>query len=68
MRVRKLGNSSVTYETAVFETGVEEVKAVGELVHVFVERQSRKPLAGGMEACVKEGLQKLQDRSQKARL
>ncbi|KAG9528744.1 Thioesterase/thiol ester dehydrase-isomerase, partial [Aureobasidium melanogenum] len=43
LRVKKLGKSSVTYEIGVFERGVEEVKAVGEFVHVFVDRESRRP-------------------------
>src|SRR5579862_3965997 len=39
LRVNKLGTSSVTYEIGVFERGVEEVKAVGSFVHVFVDRE-----------------------------
>lgn len=68
MRVRKLGQSSVTYETAVFERGSEDVKAVGELVHVFVERMERKALAEGMEVSVRRGLEKLTEGAQKAKL
>jgi acyl-CoA thioester hydrolase len=54
-----LGKSSVTYEIAVFEKGQEEVKAVGEFIHVFVDRQSRRPREQGMTEKLKAGLEKL---------
>lgn len=56
MRVNKLGKSSVTYEIGVFEQGEEDVKAVGEFVHVFVDRASRKPGKLGMSEDLKTGL------------
>lgn len=56
LRVNKLGKSSVTYEIGVFERGTEEVKAVGEFVHVFVERESMKPGKSGMDDKLREGL------------
>lgn len=59
LRVNKLGKSSVTYEIALFEKGREEVKAVGEFVHVFVERETGKPGIKGMEKGLREGLQRL---------
>jgi acyl-CoA thioester hydrolase len=59
LRVKKLGNSSVTYEIGVFERGVEEVKAVGGFVHVFVDRESRRPRVEGMSEEMKEGLGRL---------
>lgn len=65
LRVRKLGKSSVTYECAVFEQGRGEVKAVGEFVHVFVQRESRKPSREGMEEGVKAKLQELVTRQAK---
>ena len=45
LAVKKLGNSSVTWLSGIFnhsESGakVPELKAIGELVHVFVERSS----------------------------
>ncbi|KAI4783329.1 Thioesterase/thiol ester dehydrase-isomerase [Aureobasidium sp. EXF-3400] len=61
LRVKKLGKSSVTYEIGVFERGVEEVKAVGEFVHVFVDRESRRPRAEGMTPTMKEQLGSLVD-------
>lgn len=60
LRVNKLGKSSVTYEIGVFERGSEEVKAVGEFIHVFVDRESRKPGKAGMADELKDGLQKIQ--------
>lgn len=59
LRVNKLGKSSVTYEIGVFERGVDEVKAVGEFVHVFVDRESRKPGKNGMDDGLKRGLGKI---------
>ncbi|KAH8596450.1 thioesterase superfamily protein-like protein [Bisporella sp. PMI_857] len=59
LRVNKLGKSSVTYEIALFERGVEEVKSVGEFVHVFVDRKTGRPAAAGMNGELKTGLQKL---------
>lgn len=59
LRVNKLGKSSVTYEIGVFERGQEEVKAVGEFVHVFVDRESRKPGKQGMTSDLKNGLSEI---------
>ena len=59
LRVNKLGRSSVTYEVAVFESGVDEVKAVGEFVHVFVERSTGMPSKSGMNEALRQGLEKL---------
>jgi acyl-CoA thioester hydrolase len=59
LRVNKLGKSSVTYEIGVFEQGHDEVKAVGEFIHVFVDRESRRPGASGMSHELKTGLQRL---------
>jgi len=59
LRVNKLGKSSVTYEIGVFEQGKDEVRAVGEFIHVFVERESRKPGTKGMGEDLKGGLQKI---------
>lgn len=44
LRVGKLGNSSVQYELAVFKQGEEQACAAGRFVHVFVDRQSNRPL------------------------
>ncbi|ROV92362.1 hypothetical protein VMCG_09121 [Cytospora schulzeri] len=59
MRVNKLGKSSVTYELALFEKGHEEVKSVGELVHVFVDRATGRPGANGMNETMRRGLEQI---------
>lgn len=45
LRVGKLGNSSVQYELAVFKVGEDEACAAGRFVHVFVDRQSNRPVS-----------------------
>ncbi|WP_097460718.1 acyl-CoA thioesterase [Mangrovitalea sediminis] len=45
IRVEKLGNSSVTYGVGIFKAGASEASAFGEFVHVFVDRQTQKPVA-----------------------
>ena len=44
LRVGKLGNSSVQYELAVFKVGEDQACAAGRFVHVFVDRQSNRPV------------------------
>ena len=50
LAVTRLGASSVTYRLAVFETGPKDadapvpVAAVGDWVHVYVDRSSRRPV------------------------
>jgi acyl-CoA thioester hydrolase len=43
LRVTKLGNSSVRYEVGLFKQGDEDAAAFGYFIHVFVNRQSRRP-------------------------
>jgi acyl-CoA thioester hydrolase len=45
LRVAHLGYSSVYYEIGVFKEGDEATMAQGQLVHVFVDRETRKPVA-----------------------
>jgi acyl-CoA thioester hydrolase len=54
LRVGKLGSSSVRYEIGLFRQGVAEPAATGHFVHVFVDRQTRKPMAMpvGIRACL----------------
>jgi acyl-CoA thioester hydrolase len=56
LRVRKLGNSSVTYEIGLAAGDV--LAAEGWFVHVFVDRASRK--AAGIPDGVRAALQRLQ--------
>jgi acyl-CoA thioester hydrolase len=68
LRVNKLGRSSVTYEIAIFEKGVDPVRAVGEVVHVFVERATGLPSKSGMPAQLRQGLERIQAASEKSKL
>jgi len=43
LRVTKLGNSSVRYEVGIFKDGDENASAQGHFVHVYVDRDTRKP-------------------------
>jgi acyl-CoA thioester hydrolase len=45
VRVRRLGNSSVTYEIGIFKQSVEEPSATGHFVHVYVRPGEMKPVA-----------------------
>ena len=45
VRVAKIGNSSVRYELAIFRREIPEPAATGHLVHVYVDRGSRKPVS-----------------------
>jgi acyl-CoA thioester hydrolase len=43
LRVAKIGNSSVRYEIAIFKEGAESPAAEGHFIHVYVDRETRKP-------------------------
>ncbi len=43
LRVGKLGSTSVRYEIGLFGAGSEAAAAEGWFVHVFVDRESRRP-------------------------
>jgi acyl-CoA thioester hydrolase len=45
LRVTKLGNSSVRYEVGIFREEEESASAQGHFVHVYVDRESRRPSA-----------------------
>lgn len=63
-----MGKSSVQYEIGVFERGADEVRAVAEFVHVFVDRESRRPRAEGMAEEMRKGLEELVAKAEKAKL
>jgi acyl-CoA thioester hydrolase len=44
LRVGKLGNSSVRYELAIFKQAETFAAAAGYFVHVFVDRETRRPV------------------------
>ena len=43
LRVASLGRSSVRYELGIFRAGEDAASAQGYFVHVFVDRQGRRP-------------------------
>ncbi|WP_158590507.1 acyl-CoA thioesterase [Noviherbaspirillum cavernae] len=45
LRVTKLGNSSVRYEVGIFRNDEESAAAQGHFIHVYVDRETRKPSA-----------------------
>jgi acyl-CoA thioester hydrolase len=44
LRVTRLGNSSVTYEIGLFRRDSDELAALGRFVHVWVDRETRRPV------------------------
>lgn len=44
LRITRLGNSSVRYEIAIFIEGEDDAAATGHFVHVFVGRETMKPV------------------------
>ncbi|MEN7527736.1 thioesterase family protein [Cupriavidus sp. DL-D2] len=45
LRVAKLGNTSVRYEVGLFRGDAEIAAAQGHFVHVYVDRETRRPVA-----------------------
>ncbi|OYZ13823.1 MAG: thioesterase [Sphingomonadales bacterium 28-64-96] len=43
LRIAKLGNSSVRWEVGMFTAGHEAPAAEGHFVHVYVDRETRRP-------------------------
>ena len=43
LKVAHLGNSSVKYEVAIFANDDDIASALGQFVHVYVDRQTNKP-------------------------
>jgi acyl-CoA thioester hydrolase len=50
LRIGRLGNSSVRYEVGLFRRGEPKAAAEGHFVHVFVDRQTRRPAPIGEAA------------------
>ena len=44
VRVARIGRSSVRYEIAIFKQGAERAAAQGHFVHVYVDRETRRPV------------------------
>jgi len=45
IRVARVGNSSVRYEVGLFAQGADLTAAHGQFVHVYVNRDSRRPVS-----------------------
>lgn len=45
VRVARIGNSSVTYQIGLFREGEDEPAAQGHFVHVYVDRDTRRPVS-----------------------
>ena len=56
--IAKIGNSSLTYDLAIFKQGQNDAAAQGNFVHVFVDRQTRKstPIPNEMRDALHEFL------------
>lgn len=57
LRVAKIGNSSVRYELGIFKQGEANAVAEGHFVHVYVDRQTRRPVS--LPAALRAALQKI---------
>jgi acyl-CoA thioester hydrolase len=57
LRVARLGSSSVRYEVGLFAQGEPLSAACGHFIHVYVDRQTRRPVA--LPARLKSTLQHL---------
>lgn len=57
IRVATLGNSSVRYEVGVFREGEPQTAAHGHFVHVYVNRESRRPTS--LPPAMRQALQRL---------
>lgn len=57
LRVAKIGNSSVTYQVAIFKKGESTAVAAGNFTHVFVTREDQRPIA--IPASIRKALETL---------
>lgn len=44
LRITRLGTSSVTYEIGLFRRETDDLAALGSFVHVWVDRETRRPV------------------------
>ncbi|MEY2843684.1 MAG: hypothetical protein RI920_1721 [Pseudomonadota bacterium] len=58
IRVAHIGKSSVRYEIGLFDDGAETTAASGHFVHVYVDRETRRPVP--LSAPLVEALKALQ--------
>lgn len=64
VNIEKIGNSSLTYDLAIFKLNEENASAQGHFVHVFVDRETRKstPIPQEMRDALSQFILKVQDR------
>lgn len=55
LRVARIGNSSVTYQIGLFKAGQDAPAAQGHFVHVYVDRESRRPV--GLPSAMRSALE-----------
>lgn len=60
LRVIKIGNSSVTYEVGIFRQAEAEASAIGQVVHVFVDRVTNTSTP--IPASIRAALERISDR------
>lgn len=58
VRVARLGNSSVSYEIGLFRQGEDDPAAQGRFVHVYVDRDTRRPVP--LPAVMRAALEKIE--------
>lgn len=58
VRVARVGTSSVTYEIGLYSEGSDSAAAEGRFTHVYVDRQTRRPVPLPPE--MRAGLERLQ--------
>ena len=61
LRVAHLGRTSVRYEIAIFRKGAAQAAAQGHFVHVYVDRETRRPVE--LPAAVRHFLESLRSPS-----
>ena len=49
--LERLGTSSIVYRLALFGEGSDEPAAVGRFVHVYVDRETRRPVPAPPQIC-----------------
>lgn len=57
LRVNRIGNSSVQYGIAIFAEGAQQASAHGTVTHVFVDRETERPVP--IAGQLREGLEQL---------
>ncbi len=44
LAIRRIGTSSITYQVGLGRTGAESIAAEGHFTHVYVDRETRRPM------------------------